>query len=35
MLSAVKDEDKRQKYQQQINSDICELEELINEMLIY
>ena len=35
MLSTVKDEDKRQKYQQQINSDICELEELINEMLIY
>ena len=35
MLSTVKDDDKRQKYQQQINSDICELEELINEMLIY
>jgi two-component system OmpR family sensor kinase/two-component system sensor histidine kinase RstB len=35
MLSTVKDEDKKQKYQQQINSDICELEELINEMLIY
>lgn len=35
MLSTVKDEGKRQKYQQQINNDICELEELINEMLIY
>ncbi|WP_114327287.1 ATP-binding protein [Candidatus Colwellia aromaticivorans] len=35
MLSTVKDEDKRQKYQQQINNDIRELEELINEMLIY
>jgi two-component system OmpR family sensor kinase len=35
MLSTVKDEDKRQKYQQQINNDVCELEELINEMLIY
>ncbi len=35
MLSTVKDDEKRNKYQQQINSDICELEELINEMLIY
>ena len=35
MLSTVKDEEKKQKYQQQINNDICELEELINEMLIY
>ncbi|PHR84925.1 MAG: two-component sensor histidine kinase [Colwellia sp.] len=35
MLSTVKDEDKRQKYQQQISNDVCELEELINEMLIY
>ena len=35
MLSSVKDDEKREKYQQQINSDICELEELINEMLIY
>ncbi|NQY87144.1 MAG: two-component sensor histidine kinase [Colwellia sp.] len=35
MLSTVKDEEKRQKYQQQINNDVCELEELINEMLIY
>jgi two-component system OmpR family sensor kinase/two-component system sensor histidine kinase RstB len=35
MLSTVKDEDKRQKYQEQIKNDIGELEELINEMLIY
>lgn len=35
MLSTVKGEEKRQKYQQQINNDVCELEELINEMLIY
>ncbi len=35
MLSTVKDEEKKLKYQQQINNDICELEELINEMLIY
>lgn len=35
MLSTVKDEEKRKKYQQQINNDVCELEELINEMLIY
>jgi len=35
MLANVKDDEKRKKYQQQINSDICELEELINEMLIY
>lgn len=35
MLSTVQDDEKKAKYQQQINSDICELEELINEMLIY
>jgi len=35
MLSTVKEDEKKQKYQQQINNDICELEELINEMLIY
>ena len=35
MLANVKNDEKRAKYQQQINSDICELEELINEMLIY
>lgn len=35
MLSSVKDEDKRTKYLQQINNDVCELEALINEMLIY
>jgi two-component system OmpR family sensor kinase/two-component system sensor histidine kinase RstB len=35
MLSTVKDEDKKHKYQLQISNDICELEELINEMLIY
>ncbi|GAA0820273.1 ATP-binding protein [Colwellia asteriadis] len=35
MLDTVKTEDKRQKYQQQIAHDIRELEELINEMLVY
>lgn len=35
MLASVKDEEKRDKYQQQIGNDIRELEELINEMLIY
>jgi two-component system OmpR family sensor kinase/two-component system sensor histidine kinase RstB len=35
MLSSVKDEDKRAKYELQINNDVRELEELINEMLIY
>ncbi len=35
MLSTVNNDEKRKKYQQQINNDICELEELINEMLIY
>ncbi|QBG34767.1 ATP-binding protein [Litorilituus sediminis] len=35
MLASVKDEEKRDKYQQQIGHDIRELEELINEMLIY
>ena len=35
MLSSVQDEEKKTRYQKQINSDICELEELINEMLIY
>ena len=35
MLSSVKDEEKRSKYEAQINNDVCELEELINEMLIY
>lgn len=35
MLSSVKDEEKRAKYEQQINNDVRELEELINEMLIY
>jgi len=35
MLETMKDEDKRAKYQKQIANDICELEELINEMLIY
>ncbi len=35
MLSSVKDEDKRAKYEKQINNDVRELEELINEMLIY
>jgi two-component system OmpR family sensor kinase/two-component system sensor histidine kinase RstB len=35
MLDTIKDEDKRPKYHKQIGNDICELEELINEMLIY
>ncbi|MGB0937392.1 MAG: ATP-binding protein [Colwellia sp.] len=35
MLSSVKDEEKREKYQQQIKNDVLELEELINEMLLY
>lgn len=35
MLSSVKDEEKRTKYENQINNDVRELEELINEMLIY
>ena len=35
MLENIKDEEKRAKYQKQIANDICELEELINEMLIY
>lgn len=35
MLDTIKDDDKRAKYQLQIANDICELEELINEMLIY
>ena len=35
MLANTDDDEKRKKYQQQINSDICELEVLINEMLIY
>ena len=35
MLDTIKDDSKRAKYQQQISNDVCELEELINEMLIY
>ena len=35
MLDTIKNDEKRKKYQQQINNDVCELEELINEMLIY
>ena len=35
MLDTIKDDEKRAKYQQQISNDVCELEELINEMLIY
>jgi len=35
MLESIKDDEKRAKYQQQISNDVCELEELINEMLIY
>lgn len=35
MLSSATDEGKKKKYQLQISNDICELEELINEMLIY
>jgi len=35
MLSTIKDETKREKYLQQINNDVNELDELINEMLVY
>jgi len=35
MLDTVKDEEKRAKYHKQIANDICELEDLINEMLLY
>ena len=35
MLEGIDDIEKRTKYQQQIKSDITELEELINEMLLY
>lgn len=35
MIDKVKDEEKKQRYIQQIDSDICELDELINEMLLY
>ncbi|TYK64301.1 ATP-binding protein [Colwellia echini] len=35
MLESIKDDEKRAKYQLQIKNDVCELEELINEMLIY
>lgn len=35
MLDTIKDDEKRERYQQQIKSDVCELEGLINEMLIY
>jgi two-component system OmpR family sensor kinase/two-component system sensor histidine kinase RstB len=35
MLSTAKDEQKQEKYRNQISSDINELEELINEMLLY
>jgi two-component system OmpR family sensor kinase len=35
MLDSIKDDEKRAKYQLQIKNDVCELEELINEMLIY
>jgi two-component system, OmpR family, sensor kinase len=35
MLNTVKDENKREKYLQQINNDVNELDGLINEMLIY
>ncbi len=35
MLSTIKDESKRGKYLQQINNDVNELDDLINEMLIY
>jgi len=35
MLDSIKDDEKRAKYQKQISNDVCELEELINEMLIY
>lgn len=35
MLESIKDDGKRAKYELQIKNDVCELEELINEMLIY
>ncbi|MEI6895791.1 MAG: ATP-binding protein [Colwellia sp.] len=35
MLESITEDKKRAKYQQQIKNDVCELEELINEMLIY
>lgn len=35
MLENIKDDEKRAKYRNQIASDVCELEELINEMLLY
>lgn len=35
MLESIKDDEKRAKYQKQISNDVCELEELINEMLLY
>jgi len=35
MLSTIKDETKQQKYLQQINDDVNELDALINEMLLY
>lgn len=35
MLENTKDDEKRSKYIKQITGDICELEELINEMLLY
>ncbi|MBL4909327.1 MAG: two-component sensor histidine kinase [Alteromonadaceae bacterium] len=35
MLSTIKEESKREKYLQQIHNDVNELDELINEMLIY
>jgi len=35
MLSTIKDEQKREKYMQQIHNDVNELDDLINEMLIY
>ncbi|MBU2871268.1 ATP-binding protein [Colwellia sp. E2M01] len=35
MLESIKDDEKRAKYQLQIKNDVSELEELINEMLIY
>lgn len=35
MISTVKTEEKKEKYLQQITSDVSELDELINEMLVY
>jgi two-component system OmpR family sensor kinase/two-component system sensor histidine kinase RstB len=35
MLDTIKDDEKRVKYRKQITNDVSELEELINEMLIY